>query len=194
MLNRLYKILGQECYKLNTKEDLELEYQRISFWINNIDTKISFALGASGVLLGFVLSNEDLAKTLKEHLKTVELWNDSATLFLLFGLTVILLTVAMWNFLNGLKAKIDSSKYHQPLMIQKSNIFWGNIAKYNFYSYKYRLVHSELEDWINDMQTQIYINSCICNQKVKFYNNGIFCLKISLLSFVLYHIWLWFLV
>lgn len=177
---------------MNTKEGLEQEYQRIAFWINNIDTKISFALGASGVLLGFVLSNDDLVKTLKKNLKTVQLWNDSATLLFLFGLTVLLLATTMWSFLAGLKAKNDSNKYHQPMMVKTSNIFWGSIAKHNFYSYKYRLEHLELDDWIIDMQTQIYINSCICEQKSKSYNRGITSLKLSLISFVAYHIWLWF--
>ncbi|MCM3402837.1 hypothetical protein [Cytobacillus oceanisediminis] len=61
-----------------SKEDLEIEYQRISFWISNIDTKISFALGATGVLLGFILSNEDLGQILKKNYKTLKLWNDTS--------------------------------------------------------------------------------------------------------------------
>ncbi|MDF9761077.1 hypothetical protein OKW24_002850 [Peribacillus simplex] len=181
---------------MNSKEDLEREYQRIIFWINNIDTKISFAIGASGVLLGFILSNADLSKTLKEHYKTLKLWDDSSInsgiLFLLFGITIVLLVSAMWCFLSGLRAKIDPKKYHQPQMVSPSNIFWGDISKNNFYSYKYRVENYQIKDWEQDMQTQIYINSCICNQKTKFYNSGITCLKISLIGFVIYHIWLWF--
>ena len=110
-----------------SKEDLELEYQRIAFWINNMDTKISFALGATGVLIGFIFSNEDFSKTLENHSKTLQLWNESsiksAVFFVLFGLTIILLVAAMWCFLNGLKAKINPRKYKQPHMVSSSNIF-----------------------------------------------------------------------
>lgn len=174
------------------KEELEQEYQRISFWINNLDTKISFALGASGVLLGFILSNQDLGESLKRHLKTLKFWNESLILFLLFGVTVALLVISLWFFLNGLKAKIDSKKYHQSQMVSLSNIFWGDISKNNFYSYKYRLEYRGDKDWKQDMMTQIYINSCICTQKSKLYNRGITTLKLSLICFVFYHIWIWF--
>ncbi|AND43191.1 MULTISPECIES: Pycsar system effector family protein [Cytobacillus] len=179
-----------------SKEDLELEYQRIAFWINNMDTKISFALGATGVLIGFIFSNEDFSKTLENHSKTLQLWNESsiksAVFFVLFGLTIILLVAAMWCFLNGLKAKINPRKYKQPHMVSSSNIFWGDISKHNYFSYKYRMDNSESNDWVKDMQTQIYINSCICAQKAKFYNIGIFCLKSALIGFLIYHIWMWF--
>ncbi|ARK29667.1 hypothetical protein BkAM31D_07230 [Halalkalibacter krulwichiae] len=93
-----------------------------------MDTKISVALGASGVLLGFVLSNQDLGKTLKKHLKTLMFWNESL-IFLLFGVTVALLVTSLWFFQNGLKAKINSKKYHQSQMVSPSNIFWGYIEK-----------------------------------------------------------------
>lgn len=179
---------------MNSKEELEIEYQRISFWISNIDTKISFALGASGVLLGFIFSNEEFPKILKKHLKSIEFWNNSATLIVFFGLTVILLALTMWCFLNGLRAKIDPKKYHQSQMISPSNIFWGDISKDSFYTYKYRLENSRITDWEKDMQTQIYINSCICQQKTTLYNIGITCLKISLIAFILYHLWLWFVI
>ena len=174
-----------------TNEELEQEYQRISFWISNIDTKISFALGASGVLLGFIFSNGDLGETLKQHFKTIEFWNKSSTLLVLFGLTVLSLIIAMWCFLNGLKAKINPKKYLQPEMVSTSNIFFGDIAKRDFYTYKYKVENFQT-NWHLDMQTQIYINSCICNQKTKNYNCGIFLLKLSLIGFVIYHLWLWF--
>jgi hypothetical protein len=103
-----------------------------------------------------------------------------------------ILVTAMWCFLNGLRARIDSKKYNQPQMVSPSNIFWGDVAKNCFYSFKYRIENSKLKDWERDIQSQIYINSCICNQKTKFYNSGLTCLKVSLIGFVVYHIWLWF--
>jgi hypothetical protein len=144
---------------------------------------------------GNIHSNEDLGKILKKNYKTLKLWNDtslnSGILFLLFSLTVIFLIVAFWCFLSGLRAKIDPVKYKQPQMVLPSNIFWGDISRGSFFSYKYRLENSQAKDWIKDMQTQVYINSCICARKSKFYNTGINSLKISIIGFVVYHIWLW---
>lgn len=174
-------------------DDLEQEYHRITFWISNIDSKISFALGASGVLLGFILSNENLGKTLKKHLNLIKTNNlDSIIFFSLFGITICLLVLAMWYFLRGLKARINPKKFSQPQMVFPSNIFWGDIAKNDYFTYKYRLDHYGKVDWIEDMKTQIYINSSICNQKTNSYNCGINCLMFSLFSFVFYHLWLWF--
>lgn len=172
---------------------LEQEYQRITFWISNIDSKISFALGVSGVLLGFILSNQDLSKTLTKHIKLVKS-NDLEIIILisLFCITITLLILSIWFFLRGLKAKIDSKNYKQSQMVSPSNIFWGDIAENDYFTYKYKLEHSEQIKWSEDMKTQIYINSCICSKKTKLYNFGINCLTFSLIGFVIYHIWFWF--
>jgi hypothetical protein len=197
MLNILYQcvnIICQECLKMLSKEELESEYQRVAFWINNLDTKISFALGATGVLLGFIFSNEKLGKTLKKHLDQLLLWNEksieSGILLGLFVITSILLLAAMWLFLTALKARINPEKYKEPGMVSPSNIFFGDISKGNFYTYKCRLENSQPNEWERDMQTQIYINSCICSKKAALYNWGITALRYALITFAAYYVWL----
>lgn len=98
----------------------------------------------------------------------------------------------MWLFLTALKARIDPKKFKEPGMITPSNIFFGDISKGNFYTYKYRLENPQPNEWERDMQTQIYINSCICSKKASLYNKGIFCLKIALITFACFLFWFWF--
>ena len=65
-----------------------------------------------------------------------------------------------------------------------SLFFFGSIGATELQIYKDKANQITEQDLIDDLEEQIYTNSRICNQKAKWYNNGI--------KFLLITIILWF--
>ena len=65
---------------------------------------------------------------------------------------------------------------------RKSNIFFGHIALHeNQQAYWKCLKATNLNKYIEDLVSQIYINSKICEQKFKNYNKGVKMSGISII-------------
>lgn len=59
----------------------------------------------------------------------------------------------------------------------KSKIYFGSISKMDRKDYFDELENYSTQAYIEDLKNQIFINSCICDKKVRLYN---YALKISL--------------
>ena len=161
-----------------TKEDSKEFFDNINSWINNIDSKISFALAFSGIFLLNVFENgNDFIINVKN-------------LFISFSIILllqILLQIAMYSvnilsiyfFIKALTPKI------KRINQQKSLLFWGDISTFNLNEYKNRLNQLNNEKIKNTYIEQIYTNSIICKNKCKNYNYGLQCMFIGFVLFVI---------
>ena len=66
-----------------------------------------------------------------------------------------------------------------------SLFFFGSIGAMELQNYRDKANHITEQELINDLEEQIHTNSRICNQKAKWYNNGI---KFLLITIVLWFI------
>lgn len=173
----------------DTKEDSFKRLELVNFWISNIDNKISFILAFVGVFIGFVIS-----KGLPDIFKYISSIAIKDLVTLNFGQVIsIFMLVAMYLsaisclilLLLALIGRIDSKVYKEHKLKTNSLLFFGSIANMNYSSYKEKCEKESKGQLINDINSQIYINSKICDHKFKLYNYSI---KLLISSFIIFFI------
>lgn len=92
---------------------------------------------------------------------------------------IIAMVFGLSQIIKVLGVKIDSSA--EEGLDGDSKIFFEHIQKNNYSAYKEKLLGITEEIFLNDVISQIYINSCICHDKYKNLKCG---LKWTLIGFV----------
>ena len=147
--------------KINKFEDFKYTYDNINTWINNVDNKISILLVFLVAVIGYAFSIVE-----KVCLKNIQL-------FILF-VAVILLVCGCLLCILALKGRV------KPKINYVSLLFFGSISKMDRKEYFDKISKINQKQLTSDIKNQIYINSCICNKKFKFYNLAVDCLIISI--------------
>lgn len=154
-------------------------------FINNCDTKTSIVLGIYGIIVAVLFTNEGLLK-----LKTIII--ASMGKGMVYGiLYVIPLMFVVGIFIFGicklfyvLFPKIDCKDLKQEDLDLDSKLYFGDIAKNSSYKqYKEKLLNCDDDEYINDIISQIYLNSFICNKKFMNYKKGF---KVSFIGLILF--------
>lgn len=172
--------LNQNTDKPFTKEDAYRILEMVNKWITNIDTKVSYALALTGVLIGFVF-NKGVPSSLKrvsEVLKLSELSGGEIIGAILVCLLYIVSFISVIYFMLAIIARIKNPNNAQSIF------FFGSIGSQKLIDYTTKVNGMSEQDIIEDLEEQIHTNSMICNKKSKFYNIGI--------KFMITNIILWF--
>ncbi len=161
------------------KDDIYKNLENINSWINNSDTKASIVLGLNGVILSIIFTNDififkyiDIFKNVFKNINFSDIlyisFTISAIAILIFGLYKLIKVL-----MPTLKISLNSSK--------SSHTYFGEIANFDSCS-EFIASLNELseEDVIDDLLSQVYINSVICNNKFTNFKIG---LKYSLIGF-----------
>lgn len=168
--------------------------ERVNFWINNCDTKISFSLAFAGILLGGFFSSIIITGSLNkliEKVMNMDAFNEYWEIKILEGSILVLIAfliclISAISFLfNAKKGSIDPSIYKQSELTTNSTLFFGTIANEQFQAFKQKATTLSQTDLHNDYLSQVYINSKICQRKFTLYNKGVNYLKLSTGLFVL---------
>ena len=166
------------------KDDLEASLERINSWICNCDQKASFLLAMQGVLVGILIS-KDAILWLKSFIIVpfIQYWTDKEgcfdpmrffiALFLLLGTICVFLS--MMCMVLSLRAKTNYSKERCDGMVKKSILHYGDIAKMTYVEFCQENVNI-----LNELRSQVYANSRICDRKFEFYRWGVRAFLIAL--------------
>lgn len=148
-------------------------------FVRNCDNKASIFLGTFGVILTIVLTTEGLNNLMSIVRMAIaqKTFCNSLYLLLLAG-SIIVMVFGLSQIIKVLGVKIDSSA--EDGLDVDSKIFFEHIRKNNYLGYKVKLLATTEEVFLNDVISQIYINSCICHDKYKNYQCG---LKWTLIGF-----------
>ena len=162
------------------KDDAYQTLSTINTWIGNIDTKISFALALAGVLIGMIFSGglPNAFQRITQVSKLSELNGGEIFAVLLVGLLYCASFLSIVSFMWAIIARVKN------LNNASSLFFFGSIGAMELQNYRDKANQITEQDLIDDLEEQIHTNSRICNQKAKWYNNGI--------KFLLITIILWF--
>ena len=178
----------------NTIEN-KIEYalkalERTDTWIDSCDNKMSVLLGALGIMLTILVTTESISKACGFILRLFEDVNWHNILFLI-ALFIVLFsyTMTVYYIVNTVFARVDNNRFFQKKMSKKSNVFFGSISKLSFAEYKNSFIHETAEEQINDILSQIYINSVIASQKYKNYNSSLKWSVISISLTIVVVIW-----
>ncbi|NFH69615.1 hypothetical protein FDC35_06845 [Clostridium botulinum] len=172
--------LNQNTNTAFTKEDAYRILGMVNTWITNIDTKVSYLLALTGVLIGVVL-NKGFPSSLKrvsQISKLAELSGGEIIGASLICLLYIVSFISVIYFILAIIATIKNPNNAQSIF------FFGSIGNQKFIDYTTKINGMSEQDIIEDLEEQIHTNSIICSKKAKYYDIGI--------KFMVINIVLWF--
>ncbi|WP_027204973.1 hypothetical protein [Butyrivibrio fibrisolvens] len=179
----------QNITEMTECKDAQIEYalkamDRTDEWINSCDNKLSILLGICGVVLTVCITSESINKGYKFVKETVLKGNNIySCLFILACLiTVIFYLKFIYHIVNALLVRVDSDKFKQEELTQRSNLFFGTISSRKYKEYKSDFLKNTPEERLNDILSQVYINSSIAKLKHKQYNNSLLWMGISVIA------------
>lgn len=171
---------NNESNSVFTKDDGYKNNERIMSWINNGDTKISFAFAIIAIISGLTFTSTTIAVFIQEQLKVLKqvTIKDWQVLYSVFSLIIIgsfsfLLLRSVYYFFKGLTAKIDASVFDQDGLETDSKLFWNTISKKTYNEFSTDLISMTKDEIVNDIHSQTYIMSKICTSKFENYNKGL---------------------
>lgn len=138
----------------------------ISTWIINIDTKVSFALALTGVLIGTVFSKglPSAWQKVGKVSKLSELSGGEILAAILVGFLYIVSLLSILHFMFAIRARVKN------INNASSIYYFGSISKMKLQDYKAKVNKATVQQMIKDLNEQIHTNSMICNKKAKCYN------------------------
>lgn len=163
----------------------------INQWISNCDTKSSFILTFYGVVLTIIFTSNiggEMISTFSFS-KTKEVNCESFINFILLLTTIaffITSIVTFYQIYSTLKGRIDANFYKQNGLKTDSNIFFGSIASKTYDNFENESNNQDELTYLNDMNSQVFINANIASEKFKHYNKSVLWMFISLGIFLFY--------
>jgi len=160
-----------------THDELKEILDRNTAWIENCDSKTSIILGSFGVIAGIFLATDYVSKfkSILCHMAShVSFWTVVFIIFCILSISLILV----------LFARVNPDKFCNRGIKSDSLIFFSSIAKHkSLSSYKRDLEKCGTTQMDEDLISQIYICSIICNKKFKYYKLGLFLASIGSILF-----------
>lgn len=169
-----------EQYIVKKADALETLERTIGF-INNCDTKASVLLGVYGVILTIMLS-KDAALEMKSLFDFSVSRGDWVKFLIPFCLVfgTCLLLIGLYKLLSVFSPKINCNDLKQNGLELNSNIFFGTIcASRSYEGFKECFLNCSDEEFLNDIMSQIYLNSKICIKKFSNCKIGLFASTIG---------------
>lgn len=157
---------------------------RTDAWINSCDNKLSVLLGVCGVVLTVCITSESISKAYS-FIKNIMLnMNDGWSYAFIVGclVTVLFYVKAIYHIINALVARVDSDKFKQEQLRLQSNLFFGSISAKKYEDFKKNFLEDTSEEILNDILSQVYINSSIAQTKHKHYNKSLLWIGISVIT------------
>ncbi len=163
----------------------------INHWISNCDTKSSFILTFYGVVLTIIFTSNIGGEMINSFsfTKAKEVNCESIGNFILLLTTITFFITSMVTFYQiylTLKGRVDTKVYQQNGLKTNSNIFFGSIASKTFENFENESNNEDGLPYLNDLNSQVFINANIVSQKFKHYNKSLLWMFISLGVFILY--------
>lgn len=166
------------------EQDLKDNLERVNFWIENCDQKASFILAILGVGIAAGFS-VDAFKAIRNHIvgpiltaQDIPWLQIVIALFLFTAFACVI--ASLWMLLLSLQAKTDLSRFSQPGMQSNSMYHYETVNNRNYSSFVEDKVNV-----INDLRTQVYVNSIICTSKFNHYKCGVKLLQTALIPSII---------
>ena len=159
------------------EQDLKENLDRVDMWISNCDQKASFVLATLGVGMT-ILFTSDFVKYIRktiivpfktylcDNIQNVDWLKCVIVLSLIYVCIGVIIT--FYQLVNSLRAKTDINRFVQQGIERKSMLHYESVANMTYNVFCTSEVHI-----INDLRSQVYINSIICTAKFKHYKKAI---------------------
>lgn len=178
-----------------TEDELKLRLDRINSWINNCDQKASILLAVEGIVVT-ILCTSDYISWIRQKLifpiyyyyetRNGEFSLINAIQLCLLTVMLVLIVSSIFYSLQVIKGTTDPSLFKQSGLTEKSLLHFTFISSESFNNFKRATINQSNESMLNDLLSQIYINSSICTTKFKYHKKSVyyFCWFLFLLVFI----------
>ena len=142
-------------------------------FVRNCDNKASILLGIFGVVFTIILTADGINNLADIFSAAATQMSFCKAIYLtLMAAAIVVIIFGLSQIIRVLNARVDFSK--KEGIDNDSKIFFEHIRKNTSYlAYKTKLLNMTDEEFLNDITSQIYINSCICSDKYKNYKRGL---------------------
>lgn len=178
--------------KFNNMENIEKATKKldsINQWISNCDTKSSFVLTFFGVVLTIIFTSkvgEEMIGSFSyqnaDEINRKTVFNFFLVLISLFFIISSLIT--FYQIYLTLKGRINDKIFGQNALNTNSNIFFRSIASKTFEIFEKESNSEDKLEYLNDLNSQVFINANIVTLKFKHYNKSLLWMSISLITFL----------
>lgn len=169
-----------------TQEELVDILKRNTAWIENCDSKTSIILAGLGVMIGILLTTDYVSKfisIIRYMINNVSFWSVGYLIFCFFAIGFIITGCFCW--ITVLFARVNLNDFSDRGIKFDSLIFFSSIAQHKTLSlYKKNLEKYDAAQIKDDIISQIYICSIICDKKFKYYKLGLLLTSIGLILFI----------
>lgn len=168
-------------YKMQKKNDLIDRLDRILAWTNNCDTKTSIILATFGILttlFGSEFFIEKFKAIIFYNLVSIDFAKLVFLLLLLTGFCCYLIGL-LFLILELFPSLITKNNHN---LNQSSTFFFGMIINKELSVFKQEILSLNIDEEIDDLISQVYINSTICARKYNFVKKGVFFSCLGFLS------------
>lgn len=158
---------------------LQSTLDRIIGFVNSCDVKASIVLGILGIVFAGLLSDKTLENLYFALSSAVKLKGFLSILYILsFTISSLSVIVGLVFLIYAISAKIEHSG-------KNSNIYFVDIMlNKNVADYMQKLKSNTESGVVDDLISQIYINSSICTKKYERYNLGLKLTTIGITVFL----------
>jgi hypothetical protein len=178
-----------------TTDDKYKNLDRVNFWITNCDSKVSYLLTLQGIILTIIFTSSyagRLVVTLSYKFTFADFGWYSFLRFIegvsLYTFIVFILA-SLYNAYSTLRARLDPKIFQEVGLVTKSVLFFGAIANRSFTDFQTdqqtmtNLNSNTLDD---DIDSQVFINSKICQLKFNYYNMTLKYCKFAAIGGLIY--------
>ena len=152
--------------------EANITLERVINWINSCDQKAGIILGIIGVIFSLMLSLDYLSrfKAIVLNLLNIKCY----VLIVILSVALISLVFGVFLLIATLVPRIDSNVYREKRINTNSKIFFNSISHNKSYEEYYNsFIKLNEQDYLNDLLSQIYINSKIASEKHKYFSTGL---------------------
>ena len=171
----------------NRHDELTEILDRTTGWIENCDSKTSIILSGMGVVAGILLATDYVEKLVTIYRYMIDyanLWK--ASYLLVSFLSIGVLVYGCILLIGVLVARVNPAEFSEKGVKTDSLIFFASIAaNKSLAKYRGKIKKCSSEQLEDDIISQIYICSLICEKKFALYKKG---LIISLAGFAIFAI------
>jgi hypothetical protein len=178
-----------------TTDDKYKNLERVNFWVTNCDSKISYLLTLQGIILTIIFTSDyadRLVETLSFKLTFANFGLQSFFRFIeclsLYAF-IFLIVLSLYNAYSTLSARLDPKIFKEPGLTLNSVLFFETIAKRKFTDFitdQSGVTNINSNSLNNDIDSQVFINSKICQLKFKHYNLALKYCKYAFMIGTLY--------
>lgn len=160
-----------------SNEELSEIFGRINGWIENCDSKVSTILSGMGVFAGILLATDYVSKFIDIFRFMCEQSNVWTVIYLVICLfSLCLLILGAFLLVGVLFARVNTTEFESRGVKKESLVFFSSIAKNKTLSkYRGRIKKCTSEQMSDDLISQIYVCSLICDKKFMLYKRGLIC-------------------